>query len=815
MKTTTARALLLSGVALIASAAAWMPPRAGAKSPQRTDAGNDRPEQAAAEPFGYTAAFDEELGRIGPITPHQFAQRYGAKSAYLPRLTWDPTTAQFWDRLQADPKDVRVNPKKQPWGPPFDFRFNDQELALFRRNGFVVSERLGDRDCAGVFYRIYSRDLPVFISTDAVLHAWHRSYDALLEEIEGAFLVETLGEILTAMAEGLPESQRRYGGGVLADALTDADYFLAVARSLLAGRKVQTYLGQDSRVVATLTACADQQLQRFPLFGRGRVVDFSQFKVRGRYESSERLKRYFQAAMWCGRIDLRIAGNPRESTPRELGAAAVLHDLLRRSGKFEAWQRFDRVLQTFVGHTDSMTFAQLGDVLAAAKVESPADVKDLDTLAALQADILAGKLGVQHIRSHHYISPLGSEKIQLPRSFTLLGQRFALDSWVTSKIVYDDILWNDDKVNRRVPSGLDMAFAALGNDHCVPDLVARMNNPNGRPFRDGLPYQHNLAAVRSVIDAQKGSASEDNLYTGWLACLRELSRPTVGREFPEAMRTHAWAMKTLNTQLASWTQLRHDTVLYVKQSMTGVPACSYPAGYVEPVPPFWARLEKMAGQAAELIAATPYPDYLEDKQAVAGRTDGQLQFKVEWVQRRGKDLNEKQVTFLRNFARQVGVLREIAVKEISRKPLTKDETLFLEEVVQLTKHGSGKAMHGGWYPGLFYRGRPDALKWDALVADVHTDPPDDRHGDPGCVLHQGVGNVDLLVIAVDSDQDRMVYAGPVLSHYEFEMPGVTRKSDREWQQDLREGKAPPRPEWTRAYLAPGRNPAAANFNPQD
>ena len=66
-----------------------------------------------------------------------------------------------------------------------------------------------------------------------------------------------------------------------------------------------------------------------------------------------------------------------------------------------------------------------------------------------------------------------------------------------------------------------------------------------------------------------------------------------------------------------------------------------------------------------------------------------------------------------------------------------------------------------------------------------------RHGDPGCVLHQGVGNVDLLLIAIDNGKDRMVYAGPVLSHYEFEMPGVTRKSDSEWKEDLRAGRLTP------------------------
>jgi hypothetical protein len=78
-------------------------------------------------------------------------------------------------------------------------------------------------------------------------------------------------------------------------------------------------------------------------------------------------------------------------------------------------------------------------------------------------------------------------------------------------------------------------------------------------------------------------------------------------------------------------------------------------------------------------------------------------------------------------------------------------------------------------------------------------------GDPGSVLHQGVGNVDLLMIAVDNGSDKMVYAGPVLSHYEFEMPEMTRKSDSEWQQDIESGTLPPRPDWTKSYLVSGEN----------
>jgi hypothetical protein len=498
------------------------------------------------------------------------------------------------------------------------------------------------------------------------------------------------------------------------------------------------------------------------------------------------------------RIDLRVAGTPEEASPRELGAALVLNDLLRRAGQFEPWQRFDRVLQTFVGKTDSLTFAQLGAVLTKSGIASPADVKDLEALAALQADILAGKHGLQQVRSAYFESdPNDSRKVELPRSFTVMGQKFAVDSWVLSKVVYDDILWDGGKVQRRVPSCLDVAFAALGNDQVVPELAARMKDAKGREFRDGLNYQHNLAAVRNVVDDLKPAVWDEALYTGWLASLRELSRPTTAAKYPEAMRTRAWAMKSLNTQMGSWTELRHDTVLYVKQSYTEGVTCFYPAGYVEPVAEFWARLGQMANRAADLLAETPFPDREVKIEGQAAST------------RTGKAMQESYVGHFRNFAKQVAVLQGIAEKELAQKELTKEESQFLGDTVEVSRGCGGPRTYTGWYPGLYYGGGKAAEKWDALVADVHTDVPSEV--EPGCVLHEGVGNVDLLLIAVDNGKDRMVYAGPVMSHYEFEMPGVSRKSDSEWRKEINAGQLPPRPEWTKAYLVPGSNPEAAGY----
>ena len=106
-----------------------------------------------AEVFGYGTAFAQELQRLGQISVAEFTARYGPEPAYLPALTWDPTTAQFWDRFD------------QLAG----FRLGAEELGPFKRNGFVVSERLGDYSFANAYYRIYSGDLPVLVTTGVML----------------------------------------------------------------------------------------------------------------------------------------------------------------------------------------------------------------------------------------------------------------------------------------------------------------------------------------------------------------------------------------------------------------------------------------------------------------------------------------------------------------------------------------------------------------------------------------------------------------------------------------------------------------------
>jgi hypothetical protein len=169
----------------------------------------------------------------------------------------------------------------------------------------------------------------------------------------------------------------------------------------------------------------------------------------------------------------------------------------------------------------------------------------------------------------------------------------------------------------------------------------------------------------------------------------------------------------------------------------------------------------------------------------------------------------KQVSFLQSFSACMAQLQGMSEKELALQPFSEGEIDLLKSTIEQPQYYTGLRQYNGWYPGLFYANAlggtrgvqlPGCVEWDPMVVDVHTDLPDHIVGDPGAVIHEGVGNVHLLVIAVDNGPDRMIYAGPVLSHYEFEELGVNRLSDADWKSKLSSGQKPPSPEWTRPYL---------------
>ena len=112
-------------------------------------------------------------------------------------------------------------------------------------------------------------------------------------------------------------------------------------------------------------------------------------------------------------------------------------------------------------------------------------------------------------------------------------------------------------------------------------------------------YDHfstKMEKVSGEVAQLEQSDWTQNLYWGWLYAFQPLIEPKDSR-YPAFMNTTAWTHKDLHTALGSWTELKHDTILYAKQVMAelGGGGPEEPIrGWVEPNPLAYARLKALA-----------------------------------------------------------------------------------------------------------------------------------------------------------------------------------------------------------------------------
>lgn len=311
-------------------------------------------------------------------------------------------------------------------------------------------------------------------------------------------------------------------------------------------------------------------------------------------------------------------------------------------------------------------------------------------------------------------------------------------------------------------------------------------------------YAHNLTAVGETFNALRPSMWTESIYTRWLAALRSLSTPTVSEAYPQPLRTQAWANRILNTQLASYTELKHDTLLYAAQPYAGIFICDYPAGFVEPIPEFWEIMRDMATATAEGLNKLDVDGFIENPRLPFSPV-------VDLAFRR----NER-IAFCNRFALTMETLRLLAEKEVRKEAFNEADNLFIKGLMNRQDRDYAGATFDGWYPGLYYEDytqlggtadRNGSNLEDPLVTDIFTAPL--SQDDPGGVLHVGTGNVDLLMLSADFCGQSTIYAGPTMSHYEFWTldPGLKRLTVPEWKHRVAT-KQTPRPDWTRNYLIP-------------
>ena len=647
------------------------------------------------------------------------------------------------------------------------FRLTPDEQDLLLTNGLVVCDRLQTSSISWGYYDIWYNDIPVLITTDAILHAVHSSYDLLLQDLESGFLSPRLGDLLEHMQkDGLPRLDARYGRDPrMTPMLRDIDVYLAVARRLLDGW-AETYYPDDGQSVNDILTLIDsRQPGIVALFSTTpRDYDFSQFEPRGHYTDDIWLRMYFQAMIWLGRTEFMLT-SPRLDGPlqyteadirRQVIDAHLMNELVRMDSTYEKLQEVEDLLRFFIGESDNVTAGNLESLRRTVGFQQADELLDDGIYSRWRCELLTKSWAAQRINSQLLVSdPLNPEQAQPPAAFLLLGQRFLIDSYIMQNVAYDRIVDGGEKVRRMMPSSMDVLFA-LGNNAAAQLLADEI----GR-YR----YGKNLAGLRYLVDSYPDEFWNSSIYNLWLNGIRSLNPPDDLGHLPVFMQTAAWWQEKMNTQLASWAQLRHDNLLYGKQSYGGVLGCSYPYGYVEPIPAFFGAMKSFGEKTADYFDAT------ELLKGFSGH--------------------------FRYFAAKMDTLRMIAEKELALIPLSGEDDRFIKTF--LFARETCVPILDGWYLQLCYRAHQD--KDEPVIADVHTAPSDENGSPVGWILHAGTTPNNLgFVIAPSGEGTTSVYAGVMLGYSEYTTTNFKRLTDEEWRW-MSWKRMWSRPDWVNIYLA--------------
>ncbi len=647
---------------------------------------------------------------------------------------------------------------------------------LLEQNGFAIIEYdfgwhdPNRDDIAKPYEYLLNNDVPLFITTDTLLHLYHIQFDETLKDIEEREFIEDINILTSALLSDALNTHERYTGDLKEAAKRNIAY-LTVAKKLIDPN------AQVLQLVADLVAGELEKIDAHQGFTESDIFiykeDYSQYIPRGHYTRSEHLKRYFRTFMWYGRMAFLLKGaenwgpmgealisieDARIQTLQAVLLAKSIENLQvgQRSG-LEIWDRLYSVTAFYVGLADDLTPYEYLDTLdkifgndfEPALLESDDIYFHLKTeLSLLRSPKIYGGTGEIFVLPP--ITPESlDEVLDKTKGMRFMGQRFIPDSYMFQNLIFPKVLQYTGNADpkpftygvlgdRSYPRGLDV-MAILGSEHAKEILVEEGDT-------DYIDYWLRFNELKAEFDSFDPADWNHNLYWSWLYSLRALIED-FGEGYPNFMRTQAWQEKELNSALASWTELRHDTILYAKQSYTplrsSVPLMA--PGYVEPVPEFYGRL----------LALT--------KMTRLGLADLDV-------------LSTEATERLINFETILNRLIEISNKELTNQPLTENDYEYIKGFAQ-TLEGS-------------VIGVEDTGLKTTLVADVHT------YSFEGLVVEEAVGKVDLIVVAFPGpDGHIFLGAGPVLSYYEFKHPMNDRLTDEAWRELLASPNRPERPKW--------------------
>lgn len=633
------------------------------------------------------------------------------------------------------------------------FKFNDEQTKALVENKFFVD---GSRAYEQPFEAYEGNEygfLPNFVTADSLLHLFHVSYDGLLRELEVEKFLPRLIEVSDAMAKRSLEDYNDARDPAIKElAKKNTAYFL-LALKLFGGEyseplpeEVMDLVEKEYKNIEAMSK-ADSNLV-------AKAVDYSQFKPRGHYTRSEELKKYFRGAMLFSQEAMIFYDDEGKPIDENIIQGLMMaKNLIGDEESFRKWEDVNDSVSFLVENSEDVDPYLMGQVYF--------NHFDKDT----DLDELAKEKNLKKV--YKTLEELPKPKIQYyeDTSFRFMPQRAVLDN-VWAQNLLDTIRPS----KRPIYSGLDI-MGVMGSKVAEEMVLADEQNKKWDEFENRYKETKEMAKV--LDDETEG---RKNVYRSWLWMLKSYEEE-IPESFPEFMKSKAWAFKDLNTQLGSWAQLKHDTILYGKQAAAemggGGEEKEIPQSYVEPRVHLYDRM---------IWAMNYMKENLKDRELLT-------------------EANEKNMN---NFIEMVEFLRKVSVSELKNEIVdAKDqerlfyiggemENIFIKFVDEKAKY--------------FAEIEEQSDRNMATVADLMATVENTVGIEPSKYLEVGSGMAQEIFVVYQIGDKLIMGTGPVYAYYEF--LSDERMTDEDFKNKIYDSLYSPdaknpleQPSWTQIYKA--------------
>lgn len=706
-------------------------------------------------------------------------------------------------------------------------QFTSTQKDVFASSGFMMSVRTPDKanpdegvdrhsgssdEMVDLYVKLqgdYAKELrkpenAVFITSDLLLHTYHVLIDRTWQSIEEKSLFPKLSQLTAGL---LDDSLKRYSSEKdrkVKDSWGRIITFYLVPASILDAAKISPtgyfnnpqdeakQAADDStadspenillglgkykdKVPAEIYALAGDELNLVtkaegfvpsPLYGKLKtdekeqeLEDYSQYKPRSHYAKNSILRSYFRAMMWYGRHGFEV-----KSADLTRDALLMAWQMGNLSGVMKTWEDIYLPSVFFVGKSDDLTIYDYQKLITQIYGSSGNQFADDSRLAQFQneAKKLQGPLILSGIFAFDpNKAPSKDDLLASTKGFRFMGQRFIPDSFILTKLTQGDEQ-PDKESGQKLPSTPTalMVSSVLGSktaDDLLNNWIVQ-NAPDS-----GKVIAKNITQLKGIFSKFDTATWNQNIYWSWLYNLLPLYQK-YGAGYPAFMQNELWNKKSLLTTLGSWTELRHDTILYAKQS------------YAE-----------LGGGRGDMPTPPPVPKgYVEPDLTFINRLIALNKMTSEGLSNRGLIQDEIKEKFA-SFDKALIFFRSIAEKELADVAISDDDYETLRTYVGLN------------FPDILWPSWNEVLTVKdtrtGLIADVHTDAKKQQ------ILYEAVGTPSFIYVAVKDKGGARLTRGYTYSYYEFTAPLTTRLTDADWQGRIYDGKetAPQvsPPDWTK------------------